>query len=166
MNSNKADYRAAGRKAKEVIADNFILQPPVRIDQLVQNYGLGIYEAEFESPYNNVCGFIDFETKCIVLNSSDHLTRKAFTLAHELGHWLLHKDVLDNNPSSSMLYRKPLGEADADPMEQEANCFAANLLVPAEFLHQYKHEDIGLIARIFGVSTEVIGYRLGRKRSR
>ena len=58
------------------------------------------------------------------------------------------------------MYRKALGELNQDPKEKEANCFAANLLVPAELLEKYKDYNIDTIAKIFGVSQEVIGYRL------
>lgn len=156
-------YDVAEAKANEVLNENFIVAPPVRIDQLVLNYDLNVREAKFELPFNNVSGFIDLETKTIVVNRDDSIHRKVFTLAHELGHWLLHNEELKEDPNRSIVFRIPLGEADKDPLEKEANCFAANLLVPKELLSQYKNEDIPTIARIFGVSSDVIGYRIGRK---
>jgi Zn-dependent peptidase ImmA (M78 family) len=164
MIARQPQFELAKAKAKEVINDNFILAPPVRIDQLVLNYELSVKEATFDPPYDNVSGFIDLDTKTIVVNKADSINRQAFTLAHELGHWLLHKQLLQEDPNRSIVFRIPLGKADKDPIEKEANCFAAELLVPNEFLDQYKNEDIGMIARIFGVSSEVIGYRIGHRR--
>jgi Zn-dependent peptidase ImmA (M78 family) len=88
------------------------------------------------------------------------VTRQAFTLAHELGHWLLHNEKLRESPELSILFSKPLGELNKEPIEKEANCFAASLLVPKSFLEEYKDEDPLTIAQIFGVSQDVIGFRI------
>jgi len=49
------------------------------------------------------------------------------------------------------------------PIEQEANCFATNLLVPASFLQQYLDDFPDItnqqLSKAFGVSAEVIHYR-------
>jgi Zn-dependent peptidase ImmA (M78 family) len=61
-----------------------------------------------------------------------------------------------------VVYRQPIG-GETDPMEQEANGFAANLLVPEFLLRRYYHwapEEEA--AAIFGVSAEVMRYRLQR----
>jgi Zn-dependent peptidase ImmA (M78 family) len=159
-----ADWRGAANKAHEVLTANSVIEPPVRIDQIAANYGLSVVEASFAPPHENVSGFIDFESKQIVVNRADPLNRKIFTVAHELGHWLLHPDVIAQDHGRTILSRMPLRTADKDPLEQEANCFAANLLVPKEFLDPVKDAPITALANMFGVSQEVIGYRLGRGR--
>ena len=58
-----------------------------------------------------------------------------------------------------ILYRKPLNNPGETWMEQEANWFAANLLVPTEMLKKYEHLSQKEAANIFRVSTSVIGYR-------
>ena len=89
-------------------------------------------------------------------------------MAHELGHIKLHASELEKNPDLGILYRRPLGEKDSDAKEQEANFFAASLLVPEtmyeEIIKQYKdvlpENKINLLSALFGVSQEVMGYRL------
>ena len=55
---------------------------------------------------------------------------------------------------------------DKDPVEQEANCFAANLLVPDDMLkrtmekYDLTKNDFSVLANLFGVSAEVMKYRL------
>ena len=155
------NYTNAIEKARAVIQDNFIVVPPVRIDEIARNYGLNVIQANFKNYSREVAGFIDLAKKTIYVNASDSDTRKAFTIAHELGHYLLHLEKLqDPNNKISVLYRKPIGELNSDPIEKEANCFAANILVPMELLEKYKGEDVNTIAKIFGVSPEVIGYRI------
>lgn len=58
----------------------------------------------------------------IIVNQHEAPTRQRFTIAHELGHHILHGDVAFRDP----LHQFP----GADPREVEANVFAANMLMP------------------------------------
>ena len=79
-------------------------------------------------------------------------------IAHEFGHFLLHKADLEKDPDKhAIFYRIPLGRINEDQLEKETNIFAANLLVPQKMLDKYKSLDTNTIAKIFGVSPEVIG---------
>lgn len=149
-------------KAEEVLRDNLVEEPPVKITEIARNYGLLVETADLGEYGADVAGFIDPASKIIYVNKKDSATRQAFTIAHELGHWLMHQDELEKEPNKyAVLYRKPLGTVNGDPVEKQANTFAANLLVPKKMLEKYaKDSDINTLADIFGVSTEVIGYRL------
>lgn len=157
---NPPDYKKTLQRVDEILRENFVTSPPVRIEEIATNYGLTIVEADFER--NDIAGLIDPAEKKIYVNKNDPDTRQAFTIAHELGHWLLHQDQLSREPDKyAVLYRKPLGRPNGDPIETEANFFAANLLVPKTLLEKYKDvEDTNTIAKIFGVSLEVVGYRM------
>lgn len=157
------DYKRAKAKAEEVLKENFVVSPPIDIEDLVTNYGLQVVEVDFDldPKFHNVAGLIDPKEKTIFVSNKDSETRKAFTIAHELGHWLLHQEKLQSEPEKySILYRIPIGTLNSDPVEKEANTFAANLLVPKHLLDKYKDLDVDTISRIFGVSPEVVGYRL------
>lgn len=84
-----------------------------------------------------------------------------FTVAHELGHIILEHDT--NSPGYGVLFRDSAKPKNKNPMEQEADCFAANLLVPTSMLREYLENYPGvpnlLLARLFGVSEEVIRWR-------
>jgi Zn-dependent peptidase ImmA (M78 family) len=164
MEAEQADFRRAGKLARQVLDDNVVDRPPVPIFDLVRQYGLGISEAFFAPPHDNVAGYIDMEKQRIVLNRGEPTTRKVFTLAHELGHWLLHRERVTEKPALTILLRTAtLKDQPRIPVEQEANCFAAELLVPGYLLEHYKAADDDLIARLFGVSRDVIRYRLHRR---
>lgn len=158
------NYKFAEKKAQQVLDDNFINDPPVRPHKLVKNYGLEIIYADFGAKHSNVAGFLDIEKAKIYVNEKDSINRQTFTIAHELGHWLLHKEMITKDINNySVLLRKPLGSQENDPIEQEANCFAANLLVPKDFLSKYRDRvDIKTLAKIFVVSRDVMGFRLQR----
>lgn len=159
--ARKADLAKAVQMAEKVIADNYISRPPVRVFELAKNYGLMVKESTALN--STISGFIYIETNVIVINASEPVTRQAFTVAHELGHWLLHHPQLENNPDLGIMYRSPLG-GQVDPTEQEANTFAANLLVPKMLLSEYQGLEDGRVANIFAVSEEVIRYRKAKMR--
>ena len=97
-----------------------------------------------------------------VVSGSDWVTRQRFTLAHEFGHFRMgHDGVVDRQVSMSRY--------DHDPCEVEANAFAAEFLVPRKALLAWADErpaaaitleDVVLLAREYGVSSQVIRYRL------
>lgn len=155
------DHTKAQEVAEKVLSDNFIEEPPVDIREIAKNYGLEIVEVALPPKANDVAGYIDPETKTVYVNLNDSPARRNFTIAHELGHWILHQDKLEEQPEKyAVLYRIPLGIANKDPVESEANTFAANLLVPKEMLENYKTLSNEELAKKFGVSSTVIGYRL------
>lgn len=162
MNIEKPNYKKAEEKAKQVIDENSIIKPPIIPSDIANNYGLTLIYADFAKQHSDVAGFLDIDKKTIYINNADAPNRQVFTIAHELGHWLLHKEIIKENPSKySVFLRRPLAFKENDFMEKEANCFAANLLVPKKFLLDYKDiADISTLAQIFIVSQEVIGFRL------
>ena len=156
ISMRKPDNRKASDEAKRILDENYIAEPPVLVHELAENYGLLVFVNEFDN--DSIAGELDVENKSIFVNKNDSLTRQAFTIAHEFGHWILHVQNGDM-AKEEILYRKPLNNPGETWMEQEANWFAANLLVPTEMLKKYEHLSQKEAANIFRVSTSVIGYR-------
>lgn len=75
-----------------------------------------------------------------------------FTLAHELGHAILHREL-----ALSRCDRKP--KTYEDP-EWQANEFAANVLCP---MNEISNKDIFKIAETYGVSLEVAQNQINKK---
>lgn len=157
-----ADYQGVKLKAEQVLQENFITNPPIDVYEIAKNEGLEIEVKDFGDKFNNISGYIKLEIRTIFVNSRDPENRRKFTIAHELGHWILHRDKLKSEPEKyAVLYRIPLGRPQDDPVEQEANYFAANLLVPEEMLTVRRDEKTEEeLAAEFKVSRDVIGYRL------
>ena len=78
----------------------------------------------------------------IRVNRHDSAPRQRFTVAHEIGHYLLHKDQIARGIQDDALYRSTL----SDQREAEANRMAADILMPADLV-----EDAIARARILGV---------------
>ncbi len=155
----KADFNRAKAEAEQVLRNNFITQPPIVAETVARNYGLNVRFLVFKPEFFNVSGFID-NKGCLIVNAEESPRRQNFTIAHELGHYLLgHLQ----SPDYGVLYRRPMGEQPDKPIEQEANCFAANLLVPEgmlrDTLKEFPFADNHQLGILFGVSADVIGYR-------
>ncbi len=130
-----------------------------------------------KSMNNNVSGFILQESgkSLIAINSFHPAVRQRFTMAHELGHFLLkHKPkgmIVDEN-DFPLLWRDDEASRGADVHEREANFFASALLMPQEFLEKdlrhlrnvETHNDtfIRTLARKYGVSSHALLLRISR----
>lgn len=95
--------------------------------------------------------------------------RRRFTIAHELGHYILHKEdkplFVDKN--EKVLYRNLESSTGEIRKEREANAFAASLLMPKFMLNQVISnasddiEDvISYLATEFNVSEQAMSFRL------
>jgi Zn-dependent peptidase ImmA (M78 family) len=156
------DYDKAVRTALNLLDRNAITAPPVRVDDILDDENIRLVARALPEDMRNVSGYVDVSGSTIYVNAADAPNRQTFTIAHELGHLLMHRDEVANDPRYAVLMRKPIGPNETDPIEKEANCFAASLLVPAEFLNPYRDLDAERLSRIFVVSTEVIRHRLAK----
>lgn len=101
--------------------------------------------------------------KSMLVNSNDSIERKRFTIAHELGHSILH---FDNEgefvDSATDLFRTEAPTDGPHNKEVEANAFAAALLMDAELVKKVWNElnNLELMARVFMVSDSAMGIRL------
>jgi len=75
-------------------------------------------------------------TNVIGVNSSHHFNRQRFTIAHELGHLILHHREMERvHIDRSLVHRRDnISGLAIDPKEIEANRFAAELLMPYSML--------------------------------
>lgn len=118
---------------------------------------------------DNTLGFSTKRDNDIIIftNSNTRLSREIFTLAHEIGHILLHFNNHDNFTETKMT----LSGGTQDEKEQEANYFAACLLMPKSQVEKFfeleiKNQthitatDIAKIVSEFKVSFEMALNRL------
>lgn len=109
-------------------------------------------------PSTQLAGFLFFAGRIgkAFVNATDILPRRRFTAAHELGHFVLHRESMKRFRFDT---DKTLLETDiaADPMEAEANRFAAELLMPEEVIRARADE---LRAEYRACPRLVLAYRL------
>lgn len=151
-----------------------ITKPPVPVDRLIRLLGIKIV---MKSMDNKVSGFILQENgkSLIAVNSFHPAVRQRFTMAHELGHFLLkHKPngmIVDDN-DFPLLWRDDKAAQGSNAHEREANLFASALLMPHDLLEKdlqhlrnvATHNDtfIKTLAKKYGVSPQALLLRLSR----
>lgn len=154
------NYERAKKEAEKVLDENSYLTPPILAYKLCEIYNININFVIFNE--DRISGMMNFSTNTIYINNQEHPKRGNFTIAHELGHYFLHRDYYLKNPDKyEVFYRKPVNSQENSAMEGEANTFAANLLVPKNILDKY-HEiaSIESLSNLFAVSEDIIRYRL------
>ncbi|MBE3592202.1 MAG: ImmA/IrrE family metallo-endopeptidase [Thermoanaerobacter sp.] len=138
------------------------LKPPIDVFFICDNFNIIIKNdklRDFEAVF-----ILHKGAKKIVLNENiNYETRKNFTIAHEIGHYILpwHKQTMyicDSIDIQSFQSKKS--------EEVEANRFAAELLIPTEYLlDDIKNKEINIalikqLAEKYKVSLTSIGIRI------
>ncbi|MDF2790133.1 MAG: ImmA/IrrE family metallo-endopeptidase [Neobacillus sp.] len=115
---------------------------------------------------------IDLFGISILINKNMIAPRRYFTLAHELGHFYLHRDKKSQSPQTFRDTRKSIIEANIemlnntiDPFEQEANLFASEMLIPKSVLYSFLAQKYNFfrISKILNVSHECLKWRIVRQ---
>ena len=154
----KVDYKMAENMAHKYILECGYSTPPVNPTAIAEDLGLKVFSSRFDEKNKGVSGFYDFHENAIFVNQDEAMTRQIFTVAHELGHYLMHQEYVKSQ-DYKVLFRTP--DFYNDPYESEADAFAAHLLVPESMLRKYYDiATISELSRLFGVSELVINKRV------
>lgn len=137
-----------------------ISAPPIPVYEIAETSGVNVVFVDFGPHAESVSGLCDFKHARIYVNKDDSTERQAFTIGHELGHWLLHKQFFLEHPEKYPVLPRFSAPNRGDPMEKEANKFAACLLVPERLLAPVKSAPVAALARSFGVSRTMMEFRL------
>jgi len=157
----KPDYRLAQYKALDLLASAGIKLPPVNPIDIAENIlNVPVRFAVFDQTESErISGFYDSEENAIVVNRDEFPLRQTFTIAHELGHKILHEDWARSS-EYQVLLRNPQ-EQSKDFREKEADAFAANLLMPRFMMDEYYEDSpASELSRLFAVSVPAIRARL------
>ena len=101
----------------------------------------------------------------IGLDSDQSHERRRFTIAHELGHFFLHRNLKETFVDEVFAR-----SGNSNQIEREANAFAAALLMPKKIIDDaisenfgdkpIRDEEIAILAKFFKVSGVSMTYRL------
>ncbi|MDI9313260.1 MAG: ImmA/IrrE family metallo-endopeptidase [Hydrotalea sp.] len=139
---------------------------PVPVEEMAQALGVGISYESFQGDEELISGLIkkDGENKyIIVVNKSHPEVRQRFTIAHEIAHFVLHKDKIGDGIIDHIMYRGSLSNQD----EVAANQMAADILMPYDkiitVIKDMKEEiEVSALARKFNVSALAMAIRLDK----
>lgn len=151
-------WSLAERRADELTKD--YSSPPIPVLEIAERNGVNVVFADFGEHSESVSGFCDFGNSRLYVNSEDRPERQSFTMAHELGHWILHREIFTNNPELYPVLPRFNDPDTNDPLEKEANKFAACLLVPKRLLRPVREAPISALTSVFGVSRTMMEFRV------
>jgi Zn-dependent peptidase ImmA (M78 family) len=160
----------------DLLAKNGITAPQVPVERIVVALGA---ELRVEPAEPDLSGFLlrDVErNKAIIgVNRSQAVVRRRFTIAHEIGHLLLHEGERVHVDRTDRIFRIKLRNAESslgtNVEEQEANLFASELLMPEAFIERdladstsdldiENADAILAMARRYRVSVQALTFRL------
>lgn len=160
-------------RAEELLRQAGTFSAPVDVESIAQNLGLVISPEPFEGDMSGCLVRRSGARPVIGVNSTHAPTRKRFTIAHEIGHYLLHSGsvYLDRESSFRVNLRDSRSSTGEDAIEREANSFAAELLMPkvlvlGDLPGQINIQDpqgmefVHNLARKYEVSPQAMSYRL------
>ncbi|WP_432040829.1 ImmA/IrrE family metallo-endopeptidase [Streptomyces chartreusis] len=165
--------RRAEQAAARLLVEAGEASPPVSVERLADHLGVVVSRSAFKD--GDISGMLirqDGRAPVVGVNDVHSGHRQRFTIAHELGHYLLHpgREIVLDRPVRVNLRDKTSSMA-TDREEIEANAFAASLLMPADLVRselqrlpatvrQDPERCTGELAGIFDVSESAMGFRL------
>ena len=161
------------RLAAERLIERYGVQkPPVDVEQIAASLDLRVVHGDLGS---DISGLLvsGGNAASIAVKASDPLVRRRFTIAHEIGHFMLRhhlkgNDLVHADRHRQVVYRSPRASEGLYPIEIQANQFAASLLMPARLVRNLvevlakplQEPDVKTLAREFKVSEQAMTIRL------
>ena len=147
-----------------ILLQNDMYKLPANVIQIANACGIKVYAGEL---MDGISGAITYDKESelfeITVNKNDSLERQRFTIAHELGHYFLHKDMLEKDEFHiDAMYRGNItNDEKARDKEKEVDYFAGALLMNRVMLENlYNEYSIAELADIFKVSVSAMTVRL------
>jgi Zn-dependent peptidase ImmA (M78 family) len=164
-------YKRIDQKVAELLHNHGIVEPPVPVDDIARALGAQVVLKNFK---DEISGLLMRSGRSIILgvNKSQSLARRRFTIAHEIGHLIMHSAALEPvhiDKNFEVHLRSGASSTAEDVVEVEANAFAAGLLMPRDFIiadvdgQMLDFEDPQLVKRLaesYEVSTQAMTFRL------
>ncbi len=161
------------QQALKVLKDTGLYQIPIPVEDVARHIGLRVEAVKFGDDVSGALMIKD-SNGVIGYNASHPRVRQRFTVAHEIGHWELHRNdsnlFVDKQYRVAIALRDDLSSRGESRQEIEANAFAAALLIPSELLLQEirkHHFDLATdertlsdLAKLFKVSVQAMTIRL------
>lgn len=137
------------------------------VEKICKSHGVDVKSEELDMDVSGL--FVIKEKEAYIrYNKNEAPHRQRFTMAHELGHFILHKDTpLFISKKDNVMYRNLDSSTGEIKREREANSFAASLLMPRKFvldeiskIPKKTKDPVSYLADKFRVSEQAMTFRL------
>jgi Zn-dependent peptidase ImmA (M78 family) len=168
MKPLRARYNKIETLTRELLSKYTVTAPPVPVYDIAKGEGASIVVKYFN---NEISGLLlrTGDEAIIAVEKGQPPARKRFTVAHELGHLVLHQGELHVDTKFRVNLRSPESSTAEDVEEIESNAFAAAVLMPEAFLQNDLSdfipdiddaEQIQSLAKRYEVSAQAMTLRL------
>lgn len=162
------------QRAQELLDQMQITDVPVPVEKIARAQGAVVRHSALDDELSGMI-YIQDGQPIIGVNALHHPNRQRFTIAHEIGHLVMHSHLLtgevhvDKEFRMGVLNRDGKATLGSDLIEIQANRFAAALLAPRAFMEQAladKSSDIDeevpldALSRKLRVSKQMLEYRI------
>lgn len=159
-------------QAQELLARFDFKSPPIPVEKIAKALGVQVRFAPFDNELSGMA-YIKNDVPIVGVNSLHHPNRQRFTIAHELGHFQLHREMITKSvhvdKEFPILMRNAVSATGTEEMEIQANQFASELLMPRALIEKILMENpfdidddrpIEELAKKFKVSKQALEYRI------
>ncbi len=153
--------RAAREKAIALLSMYGLTTPPIDVKAIAEELGFDIVLFPFPDTMSAVLRINDSK-KVIAVNHSQSEVRQRFSVAHELGHYLSGHEDYSHDRVVAVEYENKYNNP-MYLMEQEADEFAAELLMPSFLLRKElvkDRSDAKDLAKKYSVSEQAMWIQL------
>lgn len=156
-------------RAQALLSASGIDKPAVNVEEITSDLGVELVVEPLEETVSGLL-VVRKSRATIVSNQLHPRNRQRFSIAHELGHYVLHRYASNVFVDSTLTFYRDEKSADGVYRQEiEANSFAAELLMPEDFIRRHLgsqrvdlHDEqaVERLARDFGVSMQALTIRL------
>lgn len=166
MKPARPRYSRIDSQVQQLLARADVRSAPVPVHDIASMLGARVVPNNFNNEISGVLVRRGSDTVIGVANEQSK-ERQRFTIAHEIGHLLLHEG--EEVHVDKVNFRSSLSSTAEDVEEIEANAFAASLLMPREFLIRdlegktldiLDEQLVDDLAKRYCVSPQAMTYRL------
>lgn len=173
-------YETYRKRAEDLVKEVGIQHPPVDVERVARHCKLPVVYAELGSETSGLLVVESSSSARICINKEDAPTRRRFSAAHEIGHWVLSHHMQPGvhvDRGHIILPRDPRSSQGVDRTEIQANQFAYALLMPQHMVEAaveklvaqrtprlLKDSDVTDLAELFQVSEQAMTIRLSKLR--
>lgn len=160
-------------RAERILDECRISSAPVDVEHIASKLGISVESTDFGQDDCSGVLVRQGETAVIGVNRLHHRNRKRFTIAHEIGHFVLHESGTYIDKGTFVNFRDAESGTGTRSEEIEANRFAAALLMPEKWVKRAfaetqfdpaDDETLRTLAERFSVSSTAMSVRLATLR--
>lgn len=144
------------------------IEPPIKMSALAGEFGLTVNASTLPAGISGqISPLAAGDGRFLIrVNRHEPKVRQRFTVAHEIGHYLLHRELIKDGLMDDVLYRSLTL---SNEQEAQANRLAADILMPPKLVVRVSNDlqsagvdrSARVLAEAFEVSEAAMKIRLG-----